>query len=528
MVVKHLCRLFLFFSCGMILRAAMVNPAVIDLDRDRFIDITDAGVLWDAWLSHSGPSADWNPACDVSIPADGIIDAYDLLKLSADWLVTIPEPNAFICPPDVNGDGRVNTLDLALLSAAWRTDAVSSVNWNPACDISNPPDGVIDAQDLTVMADTWLRHIPDPNAYSETADINRDRTVDGFDFGWLSAAWYSDDQPPENWNRACDVAPPADGRVDQSDFAAFSYHWQFLLPDPNQFIFIPGGPFEMGDHHDFMFEARPVHTVRVDSFYMGKYPVTNQQYCRFLNESMADGILKVEDGLVYAADDAANSLPYFGTNAVNNHSRITYTEGRFVVIDNPDHPLVQVNWYGAVVYCNWLSRRQGRPACYDLLTWECDFTQRGYRLATEAEWEYAARGGEKTPYYRYSWGDAIDGSKANYYHSGDPFPSTTPVGYFNGSQVPAGVDMANGYGLYDMAGNVLEWCGDWYGNNYYQVSPVDNPRGPAQGTARVLRGGSWNNPEKQCRVSYRDCYHNPLDRSGSYGFRVCLPLPAGR
>ena len=136
--------------------------------------------------------------------------------------------------------------------------------------------------------------------------------------------------------------------------------------------------------------------------------------------------------------------------------------------------------------------------------------------------------GEQSPYYRYPWGDSIDGSMANYWDSGDPcetgdYPWTSPVGYYDGGQIPAGVDMANGYGLYDTAGNVREWCNDWYDSGYYSSSPTNNPAGPANCPSghRVLRGSSWNIGDNNCRVAYRDD-DDPDFRYDDIGFRVCV------
>ena len=364
------------------------------------------------------------------------------------------------------------------------------------------------------------------------ADINNSGWVDFTDLTIFAAAWCSDDSPTDNWDPACDIFFPADGIVDGKDFGVLSAGW--LVPDPNQFVFIPAGTFEMGDHHDGMSDALPAHTVTLDSFYMSKYEITNQQYCDYLNSAYPAQI-KVDGGIVYATDDISNSFPYCDTStATSLYSQINYSAGIFSVnikdgtTDMSGHPMIMVSWYGCVAYCNWKSQQEELESCYNLSTWECDFTKNGFRLATEAEWEYAARGGEHDPYYRYPWGDNIDPNQANYWESGDPYetgeyPWTTPVGYYDGGQIPTGVDMANGYGLYDMAGNVWEWCNDWYDAEYYSSSPIYNPVGPISDSYRVFRGGSWSNPEYLCWVANRN-YDNPLYCFSDIGFRLVLDL----
>lgn len=520
--------------------AGAVNPADVDFNGDLTIDGLDLLSFSAAWMSHDGPSDDWNGACDISEPPDGVIDIQDLASLTTDWGVTIPEPNAFVNVADINSDYVIGVQDVFIFSAAWLGNDGPTANWNPACDIADPPDGIINAKDFAVLSSQWLAIIPDPNDFADVPDINSDRAVDLSDYAILSAAWLSDDNPPLNWNRHCDVAELKDGLINIRDFAVLAKNWEFAIPDPNLFAYIPGGEFEMGAHLDVLSFAKPVHAVKLNAFYMSRFQMTNQRYCDFLNSAMSVNEIKVEGNIVYAADDPNNSYPFCDTYQSNNHSQIDYTGGLFSVrlkdgtTDMTNHPLVQVNWYGAAAYCNWKSIREGRTPCYDPSTWQCDFTKRGYRLPTEAEWEYAARGGLAGK--RYPWGDTIDGSMANFQNSGDPFETgtqswTTPVGYYDGNQIPAGVDMVNGYGLYDMAGNVYEWCYDWFGENYYQecydLGTVTNPTGPDAGTQRVLRGGSWNVEAgtKVCQLDYRESNHDPLQRSGSYGFRICIPAP---
>jgi sulfatase modifying factor 1 len=324
--------------------------------------------------------------------------------------------------------------------------------------------------------------------------------------------------------------------VDFEDFALMAAHWLTTDPCvPDDMVYIPDGEFEMGDHHgDGIGDELPLHAILLDSFFMSRYEITNQQYCDNLNSAILAGDIKVDCGVVYDFNDTSNSFPYCDTSTSYFYSQIDYSGGVFSVktkdgtTNMSDHPIVIVSWYGSVAYCNWRSQQEGYEQCYDLSTWSCDFSKKGYRLATEAEWEYAARGDEHSPYYRYPLGDSIDGSMANYVDSSDPFetgdiPWTTPVGYYDGDQIPAGGDMANGYGLYDMAGNVWEWCNDWYSSTYYSTSPTNNPTGPSNGSYRVLRGGGWDGFDYFCRVDFRFNF-GPGIRASFFGFRVVLDL----
>ncbi len=292
---------------------------------------------------------------------------------------------------------------------------------------------------------------------------------------------------------------------------------------------IPGGEFEMGDHFsEGEPNELPVHAVRVDSFNVDIYEVTNQQYADVLNWALDQGgliscmgtgtVCQYGSGVHYA--HTAESIPEVG---------ITWDGSTFGARPGrEDHPIIRVTWHGAAAYANWRSMEDGRDPSYDFSTWECDFDANGYRLPTEAEWEYAARGGEHTPYYRYPWGDTIDGSDANYSGSGDPYEGgeevlqSTPVGYYDGTQTPPGSDMANGYGLYDMAGNVEEWCQDWYASDYYSNSPCDNPHGPPGGTERVVRGGSWARGVGGLRSAMRLRFVPTGGFNSRLGFRLVL------
>lgn len=358
-------------------------------------------------------------------------------------------------------------------------------------------------------------------------------------------------------------------RVDFVDFSIWAQQWlnngnpfdPEFTEAPEGMVLIPGGTFEMGDSFsEGSDRERPVHTVTVDSFYMGKYEITNAQYCEYLNSVSSQGLITVTSDVVYQAD-SGTSYPYCSAHNSSSYSQIDYNDvtetfsvrsksGRSMVND----PMVMVSWYGAAAYCNWRSQEEGYEICYDTSdpNWPCDFNKYGYRLATEAEWEYAARGGLTSK--RFPWGDDIYHTQANYYSSTSYLydkgptkgyhplwddgiqPYTSPVGFFDGTmkyktdyqwstadtsyQTTSG---ANNYGLCDMASNVWEWCNDWFDYHYYDYSPMNNPTGPTTGTRRTSRGGPWYYVAPGCRVAWRDVWL-PEYLSYAIGIRVVLSL----
>ena len=226
-------------------------------------------------------------------------------------------------------------------------------------------------------------------------------------------------------------------------------------------MLIPAGEFQMGSvASEESPNEQPVHTVSIDAFYIDKYEVTNVQYKQFVDANpqwQKDRIDKAFHKGWYLALWNGNEYPSGKAN----------------------HPVVYVSWYAAMAYAGWA----------------------GKRLPTEAEWEYAARGG--LPGQKYPWGNELDRSKANYYNSNDS--NITPVGTYP----------PNGYGLYDMVGNVWEWCLDEYHDDFYVRSPCENPLSGAITVDRVidnftnikthrsLRGASWSSYPAALRVSFR-------------------------
>ena len=234
---------------------------------------------------------------------------------------------------------------------------------------------------------------------------------------------------------------------------------------------IPGGEFMMGSETG-QSNQRPRHRVRVDTFYMGRTEVTVAQWRRFARESgyvsRAEqgwgGLIRTPKGLKIMPD-ANWKNPY--------------------IPQEDNHPVVLVSWKDARAFCQWLSKKTGQK----------------YRLPTEAEWEYAYRGGSQDEYS----GD-LDTTAWYEYNSG-------------GRTHPVGTKRPNSFGLYDMLGNVWEWCSDRYGKKYYRVSPGSNPSGPSVGLHRVSRGGSWCSKPPRATPAFRR-HDSPHFRFYRLGFRL--------
>ena len=233
-------------------------------------------------------------------------------------------------------------------------------------------------------------------------------------------------------------------------------------PIPANFVRVEGGTFQMGSNSGISNE-KPVHSVTVKGFYMGKYPVTQKEWFEVM-----------------------------GTNPSN--------------FKGDNLPVESVSWFDAVEYCNKRSIKEGLTPAYsgsgNNIT--CNWNANGYRLPTEAEWEYAAKGGNRDPMvYEYSGSNSVD--TVAWYTSNSS--STKPVG----TKAP------NSLGLYDMSGNVWEWCWDWYGS--YPSGPQTDPRGASSGSDRVIRGGSWGGAAQYVRSALRGS-NTPSNRGYYLGFRL--------
>ena len=264
-------------------------------------------------------------------------------------------------------------------------------------------------------------------------------------------------------------------------------------PNVPEMVYVEGGTFTMGcteeQEADCFNDESPAHEVTVNSFYMGKYEVTQGEWESLMGENPS-----------HFSDCGSNC------------------------------PVENVAWYGVVVYCNRLSEQAGLTPCYysdneftnvygkSGQTWSLpnagevywQIAANGYRIPTEAEWEYAARGGMQSEGYKFAGGNDVS---AVAWYSDNSSSSTHAVG----GKAP------NELGLFDMSGNVSEWCWDWWDSNYYSESIRCQPQGPNSGTLRVLRSGGEDGNTRSCRVSRRGS-GNPGNSYVSLGFRLVSSL----
>ena len=285
-----------------------------------------------------------------------------------------------------------------------------------------------------------------------------------------------------------------------------------VQPPLVEMVFVQGGTFQMGDTWgDGDSNEQPVHTVMVSSFYLGKYEVTNAQVVDVFNWALGQGKITASSSTVQNAEGNRQEL----LDLNGDYCQINYNGSRLYVENNLDHyPVIEISWYGAAAFCNYLSEREGLTPVYDLSNWTANWNAIGYRLPTEAEWEYAAKGGANGNYTKYSGSDNVD-DVAWYWDNSNANGNSN---LYNGfGTLPIGTKQANELGIYDMSGNVWEWCWDWYG--LYSSDSQTDPKGPYGGTFHVRRGGCWFNDAMYLRVSNR-LGPGIVGSSYSVGFRL--------
>jgi formylglycine-generating enzyme required for sulfatase activity len=238
-----------------------------------------------------------------------------------------------------------------------------------------------------------------------------------------------------------------------------------------QMVRIPAGRFVMGSANGKEDES-PVREVAIDAFLMDRYEMTQANY--------------------------AQHVPVNGSH-----------------FKGPDRPVEMIGWGDAALFCNKRSRAEGLEPCYNEETAECNFAANGYRLPTEAEWEYACRAGTTSDY---SFGHDSRALSQYAWYADNSDKQTNPVG----KKKP------NAWGLYDMIGNVAEWCNDVYQSDSYQAGPERNPRGPKDGEQRLLRGGAWNSKAAACRSASRvgeaPGFQDACFARDAIGFRCVRPI----
>jgi len=275
-----------------------------------------------------------------------------------------------------------------------------------------------------------------------------------------------------------------------------------LLNAQSGMILVEGGTFKMGRDVtkdkakgiEFKNEL-PRHQVTLNSFYIGKYEVTVKEYKEFV---------RAKGKRMPSAPDSAWFAEHPDTKIFYPLSKTQWWGWK----DN--YPMHQVSWFDAIRFCNWKSKKEGLKNVYTFVTksevkW--DLAANGYRLPTEAEWEYAARGGSKSKGYVFAGSNNID--EVAWYDGTTKLKGPSKVG----------TKKANELGIYDMSGNVWEWCNDYYSSSYYARSAKVDPPGPGANIYRVLRGGGWHYRADLARIADRDG-PNAGFSNYNYGFRI--------
>jgi len=365
-------------------------------------------------------------------------------------------------------------------------ESSNQINVNLTAPVNNPPE----ITDLTVSA-TSVQQGGTVDLSCSATDIDGDSLT----YSWISTGGNLSTTTGSNivWTAPnindtyTITVTVSDGQDSDTDSKVIT------VTDSLEIVLVQGGTYQMGDHfNEGSIDETPLHSVTVSDFYMGVCEVTQSEWITYM---------------------PAKDWSSYGTG------------------DN--YPAYSVCWYEIMVYCNKRSIAEGFTPCYTInsstdpdiwgtvptssdSTWnavECNWSVNGYRLPTEAEWEYAARGGSHhTDDYRYSGSDTVS-TVAWYTENNNPYGSK-----------PTGTKAPNQLEIYDMTGNLYEWCWDWYESSYYttcnDLGTVTDPYGPTSGTNRVLRGGGWASSTSTCRVAYRYKYFSPNSTTYDLGFRI--------
>jgi len=464
------------------------------------------------------------PARAAAVPGDvngdGVLSLTDAAMIRAHLLQSAPLTGDALAGADADGDGNVTLADVVYVNTHLSPvlPVVSSFSIN---------DGASSTTSRNVTLNNSCTGSPTQYMASESATFN-------------GASWQTYATAPSfalssgngtktvyfKVKNAAGESAPASDTITLNEGGG---------PGTIEMVSVPAGTFTMGrrdDGDDGTYghsDELPLHQVTLSAYQIGKYEVTNGQYCAVLNWALGRGYLKNSSGGAYTGGDVYASGGYALLYVSDSYCQIQYSGGTFTwksrtgsggaTFSMESHPVVDVTWYGTVAFCNWLSEKEGLTPCYNLSTWALTVPYpNGYRLPTEAEWERAAAwDGSKHWIYGFL-SDTLTGKNRCNYYDGNPsyvnplglttYPYTSPVGWFNGTNVsPNGsvqtVNSPSPVGAYDMSGNAWEWCQDWYNSSYYSGGAMTNPTEPGSGSYRLLRGGGWYNYFYGCRSADR-------------------------
>ncbi len=293
--------------------------------------------------------------------------------------------------------------------------------------------------------------------------------------------------------------------------------------EEGELVLIPAGNFMMGSPESEIGHLgdEAQHPVRLThDFFLYSTEVTNREYAELAQWALENGYCAVVGTRLYDRLDGS-TLELLDMDD-DEDCEVSFDGTRFVIDTGFEfHPVKEVRWFGAAAYCDWLSLREDLPRAYDHTdptNWTCGdgapYAAAGYRLPTEAEWEYACRGGTSTPFVGGDISEIACGNE----------PSLVNLGWYCGNAGgwthPVGMLDSNAFGLYDMHGNLWEWTNDWY-DNEYSDEEVD-PMGPPPGWYKTLRGGGWSDLARRCRSASRlnPSPHKGID--GRHGFRFAI------